>query len=307
MITLRMALCSALLAPGMVVAQTALPPAPRTKLVFLGTGNPAPTAATMGPALAIIVNGTPYLVDAGVGVVRRAQEASEKGVKGLEMRNLKTVFLTHLHSDHTLGLPDLLYTPWVMHRTEPIAVYGPEGTTAMMNSIMEAWKADNDIRINGLEKGNRSGNRAISHEITPGVVYQDSNLKVTAFYVNHGSWKQAFGYRFDTPDRSIVVSGDTSPAESIVENCHGCDILVHEAYTQKGFDQSSEDWKKYSLSFHTSVKQLAELASRAKPKLLILDHQMYFGRPNDSYNTMVAEMRSAYHGRFASARDLDVF
>ena len=301
------ALCCALSAPAIASAQKGIPASPTTKLVFLGTGNPAPSASTMGPALAIVVNGTPYLVDAGVGVVRRAQEASDHGVKGLEMRNLRTVFLTHLHSDHTLGLPDLLYTPWIMHRSEPLAVYGPEGTTAMMNSIMDAWKADNDIRINGLEKGNHTGNRAVSHDITPGVVYQDSNVKVTAFYVNHGSWKQAFGYRFDTPDRSIVLSGDTAPAESIVENCHGCDILVHEAYTQKGFDQSSDDWKKYSLSFHTSVRQLAELASRAKPKLLILDHQMYFGRPADTYATMLAEMHSVYRGKVASARDLDVF
>ena len=103
----------------------------KTKIVFLGTGNPAPNPDKLGPSVAIIVNGTPYLVDAGVGIVRRAAAASRGGVKGLEMPNLRIVFLTHLHSDHTLGLPDLMETPWIMHRTAPLEVYGPVGTTAM--------------------------------------------------------------------------------------------------------------------------------------------------------------------------------
>jgi ribonuclease Z len=278
-----------------------------TKIVFLGTGNPAPSPQTMGPSVAIIVRGTPYLVDAGVGVVRRAQEANDRGVKGLEGPALRTVFLTHLHSDHTLGLPDLLNTPWIMGRTDPLVVYGPTGTAAMMSHIAQAWSADNDIRIKGLEHGNTTGNRAVVHEIKPGVVYKDSNVTVTAFLVKHGSWPQSFGYRFDTPDRSIVLSGDASPSESVVRACSGCDVLVHEAYSQMGYEASKEAWRIYSRAFHTSIEELAELATRAKPKLLILSHQMYFGRPKDNWDTMVAELKSRYQGAFASARDLDVF
>ena len=287
-----------------------LPPAlaaQKTQIVFLGTGNPAPTPATAGPSIAIIVNGTPYIVDAGVGLVRRAQEAHDKGVAGLEMPKLQTVFLTHLHSDHTIGLPDLLETPWIMHRTAPLAVYGPKGTTAMMSHIMQAWSADNAIRINGLEKGNRTGNKAVAHEIRPGVVYRDSNVKVTAFLVTHGSWPESYGFRFDTPDRSIVISGDASPSESVVDNCHGCDVLIHEAYSQMGYDGSTEEWKTYSRSFHTSIAELAVLAARAKPGLLILHHQMYFARPKDNYDTMLAELKGRYAGKAVSARDLDVY
>jgi ribonuclease BN (tRNA processing enzyme) len=280
---------------------------PRTKIVFLGTGNPAPTPDRMGPAVAIVVNGTPYLVDAGVGVVRRASAANRAGVKGLEMPNLKTVFLTHLHSDHTIGLPDLISTPWIMGRTAPLAVYGPAGTAAMTTHIFAAWSADNDIRINGLEKGNTTGNKVNAHEIVPGVVYQDSNVKVTAFYVKHGSWTQAFGYRFDTPDRSIVISGDTSPSESIADNCHGCDVLIHEAYTQRGYTESSAAWARYSKSFHTTTIELADLATRARPKTLILYHQMYFGGAKDTEAGMLAEIRSRYKGTVVSARDLDVY
>ncbi len=278
-----------------------------TQIVFLGTGNPAPSPTEMGESVAIIVRGTPYIVDAGTGLVRRASEARARGIKGLEMPLLSRVFLTHLHSDHTIGLPDLLYTPWIFHRTEPLSVYGPKGTAAMMSHIMQAWKEDTDIRTQGLEHGNTTGFKAIAHDVTPGVIYRDSNVKVTAFYVKHGSWKEALGYRFDTPDRSIVLSGDTSPAESVVRACNGCDVLIHEAYSQKGYDASAEAWRTYSRSFHTSIRELADIATRARPKLLILSHQMYFGRPADSYDTMLAELKSLYKGCAASARDLDVF
>jgi ribonuclease BN (tRNA processing enzyme) len=293
-------------------AQTPVPGARRhssskTKIVFLGTGNPAPNPEKFGPALAIVVNGTSYLVDAGVGVVRRAAAANRAGVKGLEMPNLKTVFLTHLHSDHTIGLPDLIETPWIMHRTAPLEVYGPAGTAAMMSHIVQAWSADNDIRINGLEHGNTTGNKVNAHEIMPGVIYQDSNVRVVAFLVKHGSWPQAFGYRFETPDRTIVISGDTSPSESVVANCHGCDVLIHEVYSQDGYDKSPADWRAYITSFHTSTYELAALATEAKPRMLILDHQMFFGGKEDTEASMLGEIKSRYKGSVVSAHDLDVY
>ncbi|MDB4907744.1 MAG: beta-lactamase domain protein [Gemmatimonadetes bacterium] len=283
------------------------PPASQTQVVILGTGNPAPNPDRMGPSLAIIVRGTPYLVDAGTGVVRRASAASRKGVKGLAMKNLSRVFLTHLHSDHTIGLPDLMSTPWIMGRTDPLEVYGPPGTSAMMEHLFQAYSADNDIRINGLEKGNATGNAVHPHEIAPGVIYQDSNVKVTAFLVKHGSWPAAFGYRFDTPDRSIVVSGDASPSESVVEACHGCDVLVHEVYTEAGYRTSTAAWQDYSRQFHTSAPQLGELATRARPKLLLLFHQMYFGGPKDTDAGLMKEMHAAYRGKVVSARDLGIY
>ena len=278
-----------------------------TQVVFLGTGNPSPTPDRMGPAVAIVVNGSSYLVDAGVGIVRRASAATSRGVKGLEMPNLKTVFLTHLHSDHTIGLPDLIFTPWIMHRTAPLAVYGPAGTAAMTTHILAAWSADNDIRMNGLEKGNTTGNKVDAHEIVPGVVYQDSNVKVTAFAVHHGSWAQSFGYRFDTRDKSIVISGDASPSEGVATSCNGCDVLIHEAYTQRGHDMTTPAWRAYSESFHTTTYELAALATKARPGLLILYHQMYFGGAKDTEAGMLAEVRSRYKGKVVSAHDLDIY
>ena len=172
---------------------------------------------------------------------------------------------------------------------------------------MQAWSADNDIRINGLEHGNTTGNTVNAHDIAPGVVYRDSNVRVQAFLVKHGSWNQAFGYRFETPDRTIVISGDASPSESVVASCNGCDVLIHEVYSQLGYDKSPEDWRKYITSFHTSTVELAALAAKAKPHLLILYHQMFFGGKEDTERSMLGEITRRYKGSVVSAHDLDVY
>ena len=121
-----------------------------TQIVLLGTGNPNADPLRSGPAVAIVVNGTPYLIDSGPGVVRRAAAAHQAGIPGLEVSNLKRLFVTHLHSDHTLGYPDLILTPWVLGRDEPLEVYGPKGIAAMTNHILKAYDEDIRLRIDGL-------------------------------------------------------------------------------------------------------------------------------------------------------------
>ncbi|MBI4503276.1 MAG: MBL fold metallo-hydrolase [Gemmatimonadetes bacterium] len=275
-----------------------------TKVVLLGTGTPNADPDRFGPAVAIIANGKPYLVDAGPGVVRRAAASEKSGVVGLAVKNLNIVFLTHLHSDHTLGLPDLMLSPWTLERTEPIRVYGPKGVKAMTKHILEAYAEDIDIRLNGGEPSNQTGWQVEAHEIDAGVVYQDSNVKVTAFRVDHGKWPESLGYRFDTPDRVVVVSGDTRKTEAIVQQCQECDVLVHEVYSAAGFQRRPPEWQRYHSQYHTSSAELAELASRAKPKLLILYHQLFWGT---SDTDLVSEITSRYGGRVVSGKDLDVF
>jgi ribonuclease BN (tRNA processing enzyme) len=279
----------------------------RTQVVMLGTGNPSADPDRSGPSVAVVVNDTPYIVDFGPGVVRRANAAFRKGIAGLALPKLKTAFATHLHSDHTVGYPDLIFTPWVMRRTEPLEVYGPTGLKAMTEHILAAYSEDIAIRTEGLEQGNRTGYKVNAHEIKPGVVFKDDNVTVKAFPVHHGSWKEAFGYRFETPDKVIVVSGDCSPSPSVIDNCDGCDILLHEVYTQLGYDESKEDWRKYITSFHTSTKELSELATKAKPKTLVLYHQMFFGGEKDTEEGLLKEMHQFYSGQVASAHDLDTF
>jgi ribonuclease BN (tRNA processing enzyme) len=275
-----------------------------TQLVMLGTGTPNADPQRFGPSLAVVVNETPYLVDFGPGVVRRAAAAAEQGVTGLAVSKLDKAFLTHLHSDHTTGYPDLVLTPWVLEREVPLQVFGPTGLQDMTDHVQAAYQLDVGVRLNGLEPINPEGYKVVVTEIEPGVVFEDENVKVTAFHVPHGSWKPAFGYRFDTPDKSIVISGDTGPSEVIAEMCNGCDILVHEVYSTAGFARRTPVWQAYHSSFHTSSTELAEIATRARPKLLVLYHQLFWGTSDED---LLKEVQAGYTGKVVSAADLDVF
>ena len=277
--------------------------APEARLVVLGTGTPYADPDRSGPALAVVLGHEAYLVDAGPGVVRRAAAASKKDLPALNPTNLKRVFLTHLHSDHTLGLPDLMFSPWTLGRDVPLEVYGPPGTRQMTNHIERAWAEDVRVRLFGLEAGRRRNYRAITQEIKAGRVYDDGKVRVDAIPVAHASWPSAFGYRFVTPTRTIVISGDARPSESLVRACNRCDILVHEVYSSVFFREQPS--QAYHASAHTSTTELAEIGKRARPALLLLYHQLY-GRATD--DDLKREIREAgYHGRVESARDLDVF
>lgn len=288
-----------LLAPALLAAQPS-----RTKIVMLGTGTPIPDPDRQGPSLVIVVDSTPYFFDAGTGVVRRAVAAARGGVPGLQMPRLQRVFITHLHSDHTLGLPDLLFTPWIQGRRVPLEVYGPPGTKRMMTSIVDAW--DEDIHERLATSGGPSANgwKANVHESAAGVVYKDSLVTVRAFAVPHSGWKYAFGYRIDTPDRSIVVSGDTRPSPAIAAACNGCDVLIHEVYSDSGFANMPAARQKYHAQAHTSATQLGAIATAARPKLLILTHILFFGA---SEERVLAEVRSTFAGKVVLPRDLQVF
>ncbi|MEK6303897.1 MAG: MBL fold metallo-hydrolase [Acidobacteriota bacterium] len=277
---------------------------PMTTVVMLGTGTPNADPDRSGPAVAIVVNDTPYIVDCGPGIVRRAAAAFRNGVKALEPRNLKIAFITHLHSDHTAGLADLILTPWTLERKEPLEVYGPRGIKAMTHHLLAAYRKDIDMRLNGGEPSNRTGYRVRAHEIEPGIVYKDANVTVKAFAVSHGSWKQAFGYRFQTADRTIVISGDCTPSSEVIENCNGCDVLIHEVYSTAGFAKRPPEWQRYHSSYHTSSRELAEIATKARPRLLVLYHQLFWGTSEDD---LLGEVRQGYAGKVVSARDLDVY
>ena len=132
-------------------------PGSHTQVVVLGTGTPYPDPDRSGPAVAIVVNDTAYLVDCGTGVVRRAKQAENSGITALRTESLKTVFITHLHSDHTLGYPDLIFTPWIMERKEPLQAYGPRGLKEMTDHIEQAWAKDIRIRTEGAGRRNRAG------------------------------------------------------------------------------------------------------------------------------------------------------
>ena len=302
------ALAAILLAACVHVETTPAPrtlasPGERTRLVMLGTGTPNADPARSGPSLAIVVDDTAYLVDSGPGVVRRAAEAAERGVDAMRVENLRHVFLTHLHSDHTLGLPDLIFTPWVLERDEPLQVFGPPGTRAMSDHLTAAWSEDTELRLNGLEPANSRGYLTEVHELEPGLVYEDELVKVHAFRVPHGSWTHSFGFRFETPDRVIVISGDTTPSDELVRAAKDCDTLVHEVYSAVTYNDRPDVWKKYHAVFHTSTVELAAIASQIQPRLLVLTHQLFWGQSEEG---LLTEIRDLYDGEVISARDLDI-
>ena len=275
-----------------------------TQVVLLGTGTPNADPERSGPSVAIVVNDKPYIVDFGPGVVRRAAAAFRKGIKGLAVKNLDRAFVTHLHSDHTAGYADLILSPWVLEREAPLRVFGPKGIKAMTVNTLRAYSEDIAIRLSGGEPSNKTGYRVIANEIKPGVVYKDENVTVKAFLVNHGSWNEAYGFRFETPDRTIVVSGDCAPSPAIIQNCNGCDVLIHEVYSQTGFATRPPEWQKYHSRYHTSSRELAELASKARPGLLVLYHQLFWGTSEDD---LLKEVQADYSGKVVSGRDLDVY
>ena len=286
----------------------------KTQVVFLGTGTPLPDPDRSGPATAIVVNGSAYLFDAGAGVVRRASLGASRGIAALNAVNLKTAFLTHLHSDHTMGLPDLMLTPWTMGRTEPLELYGPVGTRAMTEGIQKAWALDIDRRLHDLQPATPRGWQVNVHEIQGGEIYRDERVTVTAIPALHGVW-EAFAYRIQTPDKTIVLSGDARPSPALAEACRKCDLLIFEVYTMGSTAKVTEPWREYRRAYHTSTKELGAIATDSRPGLLILYHRANPGCDqagascgrSGSESEALAEMHEFYGGKVVEAHDLDVF
>ncbi len=292
----------------------------RTKVVMIGTGTPNTDPRRSGPCVAVVVDETAYLVDCGPGVVRRCTQAYHMGIEGLKSENLKHCFVTHLHSDHTGGLSDLILMPWVMVRNQPLKMIGPKGLSHMVSCIKEAYKADINERITGFEQANKDGIKVEVTEIEDngGIVYQDDLVKVEAIQVVHGTFEGSFGFKFTTPDKVVVISGDTNPCEALIEAAKGCDILVHEVYYADGLAQRADHWQKYHSTLHTSSKELGIIANRVEPKTLVLYHHLYHFDINtytpDLYEKtdaidkiMMEDVKANFKGRVISANDLDVF
>ena len=278
-----------------------MPAQDTTTLILLGTGTPKPTPEKMGPATAVVVGKRVFLFDAGVGVERRLAGAQ------LPINGVTAAFITHLHSDHVLGLPDLIFTSWIFGRSKPFPLYGPPGLRDMTEHFYAALREDIRIRTTGLERGTPGGYRVTVREIQPGVVYDSGGVRVRAFRVNHGAWRNAFGYRIDTPDRSIVISGDTRPSEELIRQATGVDILVHEVQVASAIaptGRTDVNWPLYVSQYHTTATQLGELAARANPHLLVISHTSRVGADADS---ILAIVRRGFHGRVVMGRDLDHF
>jgi ribonuclease Z len=296
------------LVAAIVVMTTVASSAERARVILLGSGTPIPDPSASGPAVSVVVGRSAYLFDAGPGVVRRAEAAAEKfGIPALQSTNLTRLFFTHLHSDHTLGYPDLIFTPWVIGRTEPLEVYGPVGTAAMTEHLKAAYAADIKVRTEGIEALDTQGLRVNVHELpSEGQVYRDANVTVRAIAVRHGSWPQAFAYRITAGERVIVISGDTTPVSAIADACDGCDVLLHEVYSAAQYKALfGTHGSHYHPRAHTSTEELAQLAAKANPKLLVLYHQLRFGSRQQV--DLKKEIRRIYKGNVVDGSDLTAY
>ncbi|MDE2818531.1 MAG: MBL fold metallo-hydrolase [Chloroflexota bacterium] len=274
----------------------------RTQLVVLGSGTPNAEAGRAGSGLAIVVDDRPYLVDCGHGVVQRVVEARAAGIINWSTVDLTRLFLTHLHADHSVGLPDILFTPWIHGREEKVAAFGPRGLKDTVEHIQAAYRVNTREHLKA-HPASPGGFMAEVTAVQTGLVYQDDRLRVYAWKADHGDM-EAFSYKFVTPDKTIVVSGDTKPVSGFSDWARACDILAHEVYSSARFAGRPPAWRAYHSRAHTSTTELADLAKEIRPGLLVLYHQLFWGT---TAADLLGEIGASYDGAVVSANDLDVF
>lgn len=286
-----------------------------TTVVMLGTGTPVFKHERAGQAILVVVDKEMYLFDAGPGFVRNFDALSGKDFMPEDIYfsndsvygEMNKVFITHLDSDHVMGVPELMLRPWIMGRSEPMKVIGPKGLEAMTTNILEAYVDDIDHRLHGTQPANPDGFKVDVTEISDTqVVHKDDKVTITAFKVPHGSWEDgmAFGYRVETPDKTVVISGDTRHEERLYEYFRDADILIHEVMSEGGVHQLPQDWQDYMYHAHTSTKQLAEIGDAIDPQLLVMTHPLLFGQTDEQ---LQEEMAGYYNGNFVLAQDLDIY
>ncbi|MBR3357093.1 MAG: MBL fold metallo-hydrolase [Solobacterium sp.] len=288
------------------------------KAVILGSGTPNAEPWASGPCTAVIMSdGRVFLNDCGAGTVRACTKAFYDGVSELRPQNLTHVFLTHLHSDHTTGLADVILTPWVLERKEALHVYGPKGTDSMCSHILAAYTADIQFRTDGPEPIDPESLQVETHIVSEGTVYEKEGLKITAFPVSHGTM-ESYGYIYESDEGKIVISGDTCPLETMTEAARGADILIHEAEYAGGLRERTEAWQAYHRAVHTLSYDLGRIMEAAKPVLTVTTHRIlhldYYGdacadlsEVQRREDLLLQEIRSVTGQEAVNGHDGDVF
>lgn len=285
--------------PGLACAATG------TRLILLGTGGgPTPKKNRSAPAQAIVVNGATYVIDCGDGVARQLVSA------GLKLNSIRDVFITHHHSDHNADYGNLLLLAWAADLDHRVDTYGPPPLAAMTRQSLALNAFDIKTRI--ADEGRPPlGPLIHPHEITrPGLVMQDANVKVTAALVRHPPVEPAFAYRFDTADRSIVISGDTAPSDALIGLARGADVLVHEIMYLPALEKllatetNATRLKAHLLASHTTTEQVGWIATEAGVKTLVLSHFVPGGYPFIEDSVWLEAVRPHFAGEIIVGRDL---
>ncbi|MDR3481982.1 MAG: MBL fold metallo-hydrolase [Burkholderiaceae bacterium] len=280
-------------------------PAKKTRLILLGTGGgPTPKKNRSAPAQVIVVNDVAYVIDCGNGVARQFVTA------GLKLGSIRDVFITHHHSDHNADYGNLLLLAWASDLTHRVDTYGPPPLERMTRQFLEL--NDYDIQTRIVDEGRPPLAPLIhAHEISAaGLVMQDDNVKVTATLVQHPPVVPAFAYRFDTADRSIVISGDTAPSDNLIQLAQGADVLVHEVMYMPALEKliasetNATRLKEHLLAAHSSAEQVGKVATAAKVKTLVLSHFVPGGYPFLEDHVWLDAVRPYFAGEIIVGRDL---
>jgi ribonuclease BN (tRNA processing enzyme) len=291
----------------------------KSKVVVIGTGNPIPNPYRNGPALAVVVNEYPYFVDAGEGIWRGIANAVLWQGEDLQYsflpNKLKYLFVTHLHEDHTIGIPSFIFNPYKFHSTTDKHIFGPPGTGDMVDHIVAAWKQDVREMMTS-HKWQADGSRAKTTEVSEnGVIYQDDNVKVEAFRTLHGAFEYSLAYRFTTPDRVFTFGGDGIYSGGLVEAARGADILFIEAVTEEQIQHAPwggktvEEKKKRIFSYHIPPRDLIRVKEESGVKSIVLIHEQYYSKPEDYYREALLDeiKRAGMKGPIYSSIDGDIY
>jgi len=270
------------------------------KVTLLGTGYPQPRMDRFGPSTLVEAGSEKFLFDCGRGAAQRLAQIN------VSFADVSALFLTHLHSDHTVGIPDLWLTGWVQGRKVPFRVWGPTGTQQMMSHLERAYEFDIHIRRDVDEKLPAQGVVVVAKDIDQGVVYQSREVKITAFIVDHGPVKPALGYRIDYAGHSVVLSGDTRFSENLIRFSEGTDVLVHEVIDADAFRTQNPSFSpervRIVVAHHTTPEQAGTVFARVKPKLAVYSHVV----PGDT-PSLIPLTRKTYSGPLEVGEDLMSF
>ncbi|RWX44628.1 ribonuclease Z [Candidatus Electrothrix aarhusensis] len=282
------------------------PPPGALRVTLLGTAVGPPVGLKQFGISTLIEAGDKRLLfDCGRGSTIRLRQL------GISIGSINKVFLTHLHSDHLIQLPDIFLAGWVMgRRNEPLKIWGPTGTSDMMNALTQAFAFDIHIRRDVDERFPSEGIRVQSHDIQEGIIFNEDGVKVTAFLVDHRPVIPAFGYRVDYGDHSVVLSGDTRVSEHLITFAKGTDVLIHEALpvqSQKkrpeGEDRAAAlhttEVEKRIMAHHTTAEQAGEIFTRVKPGLAVFSHA-----PNTE--GLLEQVSRTYNGPLQPPEDLTI-
>ena len=273
---------------------------PLFRVTLLGTGNPRPSIDRFGPATLVEAGDTRMLFDCGRGAAQRLFQ-----IEGAPLLNsIDAVFLTHLHSDHVMGLPDLWLTGWLFGRHYPLPLYGPKGTAEMATHLTAAFAFD--LKMREHDDGRpASGGRLKARDAGPGVLYQHAGVSVVAFAVDHGPVRPAFGYRIEFAGRSVVLSGDTRAIDAVAAQAKGADVFIHEVVAPEAEQRLAAvtDPKiiERILARHASPEECGRLFAKARPRLAVYSHIVPSPATADD---LIPGTRRFYDGPLEVGRDL---